>query len=155
MLRAPLLLTWGALARCSLVNRGAGVGNGLAKDEYRRVSSHIVPIVDILTSMSRTIELGRAIIALQSANLELWLTTLITISPCAANNLPQQHSINIENLNSRALLDFLHSGYAWVGRSNLMQMSLDINLHGEPLDGSLLRELGEGVVNAPVSWRRI
>ncbi|KAF2266581.1 hypothetical protein CC78DRAFT_614767 [Lojkania enalia] len=76
--------------------------------------------------MTRIVELGRAVLSLQSAQLQLWLTTLITVSP-------QRESINFWQLNDSALLDFLLSGDSWVCRGNGMYIQIQLSVQGEPL----------------------
>lgn len=94
--------------------------------------------------MSRTIELGRAVLDSSTAKLQLWVTTLITISP-------QQDSINIQHLSSQALLDFLLSGNVWVGRGNGMHFVLELTANGEPVESRHLGGLAEQIIKAPVS----
>lgn len=91
----------------------------------------------------RAIELGRAVLALPSQNIELWLTTLITISP-------QQHSINLQQYTPNSLLEILSSGMVWVGRGNGMSIEIKLTLGGEPLIHNLLHDLTERIINAPV-----
>jgi hypothetical protein len=100
---------------------------------------------------SRTIELGRAVIAMQSTNIELWLTTLITLSPDANNPSVQEITVDLQTLENDALLDYLSSGSVWVKRGNNMHMSFDCSKLGKPLDSHHLRQLGEGIVSAQVS----
>jgi len=95
---------------------------------------------------SRTIELGRAVLASQTTNLELWLTTLITFSP-------QQDGVNLQQLGSNAFIEYISSGDVWVDRACGMLINFDINLKGEPLQSGQLRQLGNSIVNAPVSPR--
>jgi len=97
-----------------------------------------------LVNMSRTIELGRAVLSSPSTKLELWLTTLITISPA-------QDATNLQHLSDSETIDLLASGTVWVGRANGMHLSLDITFRREPLPINQLRHLADSVVNAPVS----
>jgi len=94
--------------------------------------------------MSRTIEVGRAVLASATHHLELWLTTLITV-------LPSQHSIDIQQLSSRAFMDLLTSGDVWVGRGNGMRVEVELTLRGEPLPHRQLQELVNNILSAPVS----
>jgi hypothetical protein len=94
--------------------------------------------------MQRTIELGRAVLSLPSKKLELWLTTLITISPA-------QDATDLKHLSDNETIDLLASGSVWVERGNGMRLSLDITLHREPLPGDQLRQISDSIVNAPVS----
>jgi hypothetical protein len=93
--------------------------------------------------MSRTIELGRAVLDSSSAKLQLWLTTLITISP-------ERDSTNVQHLNTQALLDLLLSGNVWVGRGNGMHMVLELTANGDPIGSKDLQVLAEQIINAPV-----
>ncbi|KAF1960280.1 hypothetical protein CC80DRAFT_532772 [Byssothecium circinans] len=97
--------------------------------------------------MERTVELGRAVLSLTTTNLELWLTTLITISP-------KQHTTNFQQLRSASLIDFLSSGETWVDRGNGMHMVLEITLRGEHLESDKLRRVAEGIVKAP-AWEKL
>lgn len=101
--------------------------------------------------MSRTIELGRAVIAMQSANVELWLTTLITLSPDTNNPAGQNISIDFQDLATNVLLDYVSSGNVWVKRGDSMHMSFNCTQLGRPLDSRGLQQLGVCIINAPVS----
>jgi hypothetical protein len=94
--------------------------------------------------MSRTIELGRAVLDSSTAKLQLWVTTLITI-------LPQQDSTDIQHLSSQALLDWLFSSNVWVGRGNGMHIVLELTANGEPVGSRHLGVLAQQIINAPVS----
>lgn len=94
--------------------------------------------------MSRSIELGRAVLCSPAANLELWLTTLITISP-------QQDVTDIAHLKPAQVLDFLSSGNVWVCRGHGMHIELLLTLREEPLPQRQLQDLVEGILRAPVS----
>lgn len=94
--------------------------------------------------MSRTVELGRAVLSSSNANLELWLTTLISVSQ-------QQSTINIQQLSVNELINLLSSGNVWVGRGTGMHLIFNITLQQEPLASDRLRQLAEGIVEAPVS----
>lgn len=96
--------------------------------------------------MTRTVEVGRAVLTSSTQHLELWLTTLIDISPA-------QHSTNIEKLSSLSLLHYLSSGDAWVGRGNGMHIEMVLNLRGEPFPRHELQELRDMITQAPVSLR--
>jgi hypothetical protein len=94
--------------------------------------------------MSRTVELGRAVLASSTQDLELWLTTLITISP-------SQHSINLQQLPVGSLLQLLSSGDVWVGRGHGMCVEVDLTLRGEPLPYQQFHDLVNSILEAPVS----
>ena len=93
--------------------------------------------------MLRTVELGRAVLASQSANLELWLTTLITVSL-------EQSAASLQQLNANAFLDVMASGDIWAGRSNTMHISFEITSNGDPLDHRQLERLAGSIIDAPV-----
>jgi hypothetical protein len=100
--------------------------------------------------MSRSIELGRAVFAIQSTNLELWLTTLITLSPDTINH-SERNSIDLHSFEATELLEFIATGNAWVQRGNSMHMTLNFKKFGKPLDSHSLLQLGESLVHGPVS----
>ena len=93
--------------------------------------------------MLRTVEVGRAVLCLPTTNQELWLTTLITISPI-------QDSIDIQQLKQACLLDLLSSGNVWLGRAHGMHLEVTITLQGEPLAHSQLQDLAENITRGPV-----
>jgi hypothetical protein len=94
--------------------------------------------------MVKTLEVGRAVLASSTLQLELWLTTLITISPA-------QQSVNLEQLSSHCLLDLLSSGNIWVGHGRTTRMELSLTFRGEPLPHQDLQELVQNICQAPVS----
>lgn len=94
--------------------------------------------------MSRRLEMGRAVLALSQQNIELWLTTLITISS-------PQRTINLEQLSSRYLLTFLSSGQVWVGRSDSTRIEIQLTLRGEPFPYLEFQDLLQSILQAPVS----
>lgn len=94
--------------------------------------------------MRRSIELGRAVLSTSTANLELWLKTLITISP-------KQQYTELEQRDANSILSLLSSGDVWVGRGNGLYMDLDITLRGQPLAYEQLQQLYEAMLEAPVS----
>lgn len=94
--------------------------------------------------MARTIEVGRAVLASSTQRLELWLTTLITISPL-------QHSIDLQQLSSSSLLSLLSSGDIWVGRGHGMHVELQLTMRGEQLSRRQFQELTNNILEAPVS----
>jgi hypothetical protein len=105
----------------------------------------------VRSKMDRTIEVGRAVLASSTQNLELWLTTLIVF-------LPSQQSINIGQLSSHSLLHHLSSGEVWVGRGNCLRLEVSVTLRGEPLPLSEFQELLSSLIEAPVSgltYRRV
>jgi hypothetical protein len=93
--------------------------------------------------MTRSIELGRAVLCSPTSNLELWLTTLITLSLTPDEN-------NMQQLKPARLLDHLASGHVWVGRGHGMHMKLALTLSEEPLDRNHLQDLTDAIVRAPV-----
>jgi hypothetical protein len=93
-------------------------------------------------TMSRCIELGRAVLCSPDANLELWLTTLITLSLTDENNMQQ--------LKPAHLLDYLASGDIWVGRSHGMHVRLKLSIGEEPLAHRHLQNLTDAILRAPV-----
>lgn len=94
--------------------------------------------------MIRDIEVGRAVIASTTQNLELWLTTLITVSH-------SQSSINLQQLPTGTLLSLLSSGDVWVGRGCGMLMEVGLTLRGEPLPHQQFQDIVNGILGAPVS----
>jgi hypothetical protein len=94
--------------------------------------------------MLRTIELGRAVLLSPSTKLELWLTTLITVSPA-------QDAIDLQHLTDNETISLLTSGNVWVQRASGMHLSLDITVHRERLNNDKLRQLANSIINAPVS----
>jgi hypothetical protein len=93
--------------------------------------------------MARTVEVGRAVLASSTQHIELWLTTLITISP-------SQHSIDTEQFSAHSLLSFMLSGKAWVGRDNGMRVEVGLTLRGEPFPHREFQDLISSIVQAPV-----
>lgn len=100
---------------------------------------------------SRAFELGRAVIASQSTNRELWLTTLITLSQDFTNSPAQCDSIDLQNVEIDALLDYLSSGSVWVRRRSDMYMTFDCKNVGKQLESQQLRQLADSIICAPVS----
>ncbi|KAH7094570.1 hypothetical protein FB567DRAFT_6487 [Paraphoma chrysanthemicola] len=96
---------------------------------------------------ARTLEMGRAVLASSSQELELWLTTLITISPV-------QHSLDIQQLSPASLLDLLSSGTVWSGRGPGMRVKVTVSLRGEPLPNHQMRDLIFHILEAPV-WKQL
>jgi hypothetical protein len=94
--------------------------------------------------MVRTVEVGRAVLAPSAQHLELWLGTLITI-------LPVQHSIDIEQLSSHLLLNFLSSGNVWVGRGRGLRVEIILTLRGETFPQQAFQELMNMILQASVS----
>jgi len=94
--------------------------------------------------MARTIEVGRAVLSCPTHALELWLTTLITVSPL-------QQSIDLQQLSPCDLLSLLASGTIWVGRGNGMRVEIEVTLRGEQLPPQQLQELVSSIISAPVS----
>jgi hypothetical protein len=94
--------------------------------------------------MARTIEVGRAVLASSTQHLELWLSTLIIISPA-------QQSIDIEQFSSQSLLSLLSSGDVWIGRDKGICIEVCLTLRGEPFPQLELQELIQSIILAPVS----
>jgi hypothetical protein len=97
--------------------------------------------------MVRTVEVGRAVLASSTQHLELWLSTLITISP-------SQHSINVEQLSPHILLNFLSSGNVWVGRGRGLRVEIVLTLRGESFPQQAFQELMNIILQASVSPTR-
>lgn len=93
--------------------------------------------------MSRTFEVGRAVLSTSGTNIELWLTTLITISP-------QQNTIDMQRLRSSDFLDYTSSGKVWVYCDHGMHVDLAISMQEYPLTHSTQCELTESILRAPV-----
>ena len=94
--------------------------------------------------MSRRLEMGRAVLASSQQNIELWLTTLITISST-------QLAVNLDQLSPRYLLTLLSSGQVWVGRSDSTRIEIRLTLRGEPFPYLEFRDLLQSILQAPVS----
>jgi hypothetical protein len=84
------------------------------------------------------------VLSTSTANLELWLRTLITISP-------QQQCINLEQRDAASILSLLSSNEVWVGRGAGLYIDLDLTLRGQPLADEQLQQLSEALLEAPVS----
>jgi hypothetical protein len=93
--------------------------------------------------MSRSIELGRAVLCSPANDYELWLTTSITVSP-------KQDATYLQQLKSAQCLDLLMSGVLWVSRGHEMHIEMRLNLHDEPLPPKQLRGLTNAILCAPV-----
>lgn len=98
--------------------------------------------------MCKTVELGRAVLSTSAANLELWLKTLIAISP-------QQQRANLEQYNAATLLNVLFSDEVWIARGNGLYIDLDVTFKGRPVADEQLRRLTQAILDAPVSQLRI
>ena len=94
--------------------------------------------------MSRSIELGRAVLSSPATDHELWLTTFITISP-------KRDATYLQQLTSAEYLDALTSGTVWVSRGHDMHMEIKLSLRDEPLPNKQLQDLADAVLDAPVS----
>jgi hypothetical protein len=94
--------------------------------------------------MARTVEVGRAVFASSAQHLELWLSTLITISP-------SQHSIDIEQLSPYSLLHLLSSGNVWVGRGHGLRVEIGLTWRGDTFPPREFQELINNIVQASVS----
>jgi hypothetical protein len=93
--------------------------------------------------MSRSVELGRAVLCSPAANLELWLTTLITVSP-------EQDENNLQQLKPAQLLHFLSSGNVWVGRGRGMHIQLKLTIREEDVALRQIQYLTDAIIRAPV-----
>jgi hypothetical protein len=93
--------------------------------------------------MSRSIELGRAVLGSPANDYELWLTTLITVSP-------KQDATYLQQLKSTQFLDLLMSGVLWVSRGHEMHIEMRLNLRDEPLPPKQLHGLTNAILHAPV-----
>lgn len=94
--------------------------------------------------MHKPIELGRAVLSTPNTNLELWLRTLITVSP-------QHECTKFEQYNALSLLGLFSSGEAWVGRGNGLCIDLDLTFRGRPLADKQLQQLSEAILGGPAS----
>ncbi|KAH3988960.1 hypothetical protein HBH98_184820 [Parastagonospora nodorum] len=97
--------------------------------------------------MARTFEVGRAVLTSTTHNLELWLSTLITLSP-------SQDSIDVEQPSFHSLTRILSSSDIWVGRGNGMRIELALTHRGEPLPKLNLQMLREMIIQAPI-WPQL
>jgi hypothetical protein len=93
--------------------------------------------------MSRSVELGRAVLCSPAANLELWLTTLITVSP-------EQNENNFQQCKPAQLLHFLSSGHVWVGRGHGMHIQLKLTIREEEVALRQIQHLTDAIIRAPV-----
>lgn len=92
----------------------------------------------------KQIELGRAVLATSTTDLDLWCKTLITISS-------QQQDINLERHSEASLLGLLSSNEVWVGRGNGLHIDLDITFDRQPIADVQLRQLSDAILDAPAS----
>ncbi|KAH8730219.1 hypothetical protein GQ44DRAFT_756698 [Phaeosphaeriaceae sp. PMI808] len=97
--------------------------------------------------MTKAIEVGRAVLASSTQHLELWLTTLVTISP-------SQHLVDIQQLSSDSIFRLFSSGNVWVGRGKGMRMEIQLTLRGEPLSFGQLQNLTNNIIAAPI-WPQL
>jgi len=95
------------------------------------------------TTMSISIELGRAVLSSPATDHELWLTTFITISP-------KQDATHLQQLTSAEYLDALISGAVWVSRGHDMHIDMTLSLRDELLPNKQLQDLATAVLDAPV-----
>lgn len=93
--------------------------------------------------MSKSIELGRAVLSSPATNHELWLTTLITVSST-------EDATYLQQLTSSQCLDVLMSGNTWVKRGQHMHIEIRLNLHEVSLPDKQLQDLADAVLHAPV-----
>jgi len=94
--------------------------------------------------MSRSIELGRAVLSSPATDHELWLTTFITISP-------KQDASYLQQLTSAEYLDALTSGAVWMSRGHDMHVDMTLSLRNQLLPNHQLHDLANAVLVAPVS----
>jgi hypothetical protein len=94
--------------------------------------------------MSRTIELGRAVLSSPATDHELWLTTSIAIAS-------KEGATYLQQLTSANCLDALTSGILWVNRGHDMHIEMRLTLCGETLPHKQLQDLTNAVLRAPVS----
>jgi hypothetical protein len=92
--------------------------------------------------MSRTLELGRAVLSTAHSH-QLWFTTLITISP-------QHEATNLLHIKQNDLIDQLLTGIFWVRRGNGLHLVLEVTVEGEPLERDEQDKLTQSLINAPV-----
>ncbi|KAF2745686.1 hypothetical protein M011DRAFT_131926 [Sporormia fimetaria CBS 119925] len=97
--------------------------------------------------MARTVELGRAVLGCVDAPVQLWVSTLITVSPLT-------EWINLQDRKYDEVLDYLVSGVPWVCRGRDLHAVLEVTEHGEPLEPVQRKRLEAGVLNAPV-WKQL
>ncbi len=97
--------------------------------------------------MEKSIELGRAVLSTAAVNLELWLRTLITISP-------QQQCTDFGRQDPNSLLEYLANGGVWVGRGSELYIELQISSERRPVSYEQLEQLSEAILIAPVSITR-
>ncbi|KAH9881170.1 hypothetical protein J1614_001665 [Plenodomus biglobosus] len=97
--------------------------------------------------MLRTLELGRAVLGSAAPDLELWLTTFITL-------LIPQPNTGLQQMCASSLFDLLSSGNVWVGRGYDMHLIIEPILGEEPLTDKHLQRLTECVVQAPL-WGQL
>lgn len=100
----------------------------------------------LVGGMPRTVELGRAVLQSSGAQLQLWLTTLITVSQ-------EQEETNLNQLSRTALLELLSSGKFWVRRGNGMHLVLKLTMLGEQQHQLNIEHLASGIISAPVFCR--
>ncbi|XP_014560758.1 hypothetical protein COCVIDRAFT_23113 [Bipolaris victoriae FI3] len=97
--------------------------------------------------MSRSVELGRAVLHAPTAHHELWLTTLITISP-------KQDSPYLAQLTPVQCLKALASGLLWIDRGHDMHVNLELTVNNEALPHKQLQTLTNAILQAPV-WQQL
>lgn len=98
--------------------------------------------------MSRSVELGRAVLHAPTAHHELWLTTLITISP-------KQDSPYLAQLTPVQCLKALASGLLWIDHGHDMHVNLELTVNNEALPHKQLQTLTNAILQAPVSHTHI
>ncbi|EUC46881.1 hypothetical protein COCMIDRAFT_4030 [Bipolaris oryzae ATCC 44560] len=97
--------------------------------------------------MLRSVELGRAVLHAPTAHHELWLTTLITISP-------KQDSPYLAQLTPVQCLEALASGSLWVDRGHDMHVDLQLTVNNKALPHKQLQILTNAILQAPV-WQQL
>ncbi|KAF2275128.1 uncharacterized protein EI97DRAFT_468097 [Westerdykella ornata] len=97
--------------------------------------------------MSRTVEIGRAVLHSANGSLHLWLTAAITV-------WSQQQSTNPQQLDQYRFLELLLSGDYWVCRGYDMHIILDISVLLEPLNRDHVPQL-MGVLREASVWHQL
>jgi hypothetical protein len=94
--------------------------------------------------MTKTIEVGRAVLTSSAHHQELWLRTLIIISS-------SQPSIDLEELAPYTILSLLSSGNVWIDCGYGMRIEIRLTWRGETFPQRELQELMNNILQAPVS----
>ncbi|KAF2848038.1 hypothetical protein T440DRAFT_470623 [Plenodomus tracheiphilus IPT5] len=97
--------------------------------------------------MSRTLELGRAVLGSSEPHLELWLTTFITL-------LTPQSNSDLQQLSATSLFNLLSSGRMWADRGHDLHLVIEPTFGEEPLAAEHLQQLTESLFHAPL-WTQL